>query len=674
MTPSHLCELSTGVQPATGGFLQNLFNTDFVPRAQCVANRPEIVWLHVAADAMIAIAYFSIPIALLALQRRRRDLVFGWMFMMFAAFILACGTTHIFGVLAFWWPMYRFDGLVKAATGLVSITTAVALWPLIPKAVALPSPSLLRSLNARLEEEVATRREAQVDLARINADLEHRVAERTKQLDAVNAQLRLRVAEIESLYKSAAAGLCHLDAGSRVMRANEAFGEFVGLDPLECNGKELAELSPDIADAVQRTPIDPTQAVRVHLRAMGERAPERTVLVNVHYLNTPSGEFEGSALAIMDVSERERLHAQLVQSQKMEAIGQLASGVAHDVSNTLTSVYGYLSLARSMTSPSDPVAEILEKIGLAAEQAARMTRSLLTFARPEPQRRELVEFEQVLSQSLAIVGSTMPANIEIVTEFASAHGAWLVADTTQLQQVVINLALNARDAMPDGGRLFVAARCDARTIRLIVSDTGMGMPPEILARIFDPFFSTKPRGSGTGLGLSVVQGIVRAQQGDIQVFSTPGAGTSFTIEFPRAPAPAGRSPSPQPTAAEGRPGAVVILADDNTHVRDIFALQLRRAGYQVSTATDGEELLLLRKQLPDASLLVVDVDMPRKNGVQAVRELRAAGDTVPIILVTGGNVEETPADKKTTLLYKPFGGKELLHAVAEALAAAQSES
>ena len=159
------------VEHASGGFWSNVFNTDFVPRAQCVGDRPEIIWLHVCSDAAIAISYYSIPLALAYFLFKRKDLAFGWMFKLFAGFILACGTTHVLGVVAYWYPMYRLDGLVKAVTALLSILTAVMLWPLIPKVLALPSPSELKEANRKLLEEIEVRRSAEQKLEEVRSGL-----------------------------------------------------------------------------------------------------------------------------------------------------------------------------------------------------------------------------------------------------------------------------------------------------------------------------------------------------------------------------------------------------------------------------------------------------------------------------------------------------------------------
>jgi two-component sensor histidine kinase len=208
---AHIPPDGAGLSEPLSTFLSRLGNADFVPRLQCVYGRPDILWLHVVSDAMIAASYYSIPLALLYFVRKRRDLAFNWMFVMFAAFILACGTTHIMGILAFWAPMYRLDGVIKLGTGLISIVTAAALWPLIPKAIALPSPTQLRVANDQLAAEVRVREAAEAELRTLYAEMERRVVERTAQLESANARLHAELAERQKAERHKAFLLAELD-------------------------------------------------------------------------------------------------------------------------------------------------------------------------------------------------------------------------------------------------------------------------------------------------------------------------------------------------------------------------------------------------------------------------------------------------------------------------------
>jgi signal transduction histidine kinase/CheY-like chemotaxis protein len=654
MSPD-VCAHCVTVPPAAGGFLENLFSTDFVPRAQCVGDRAGIIWLHVLSDASIALAYYSIPIALVALVRKRRDLAFGWMFLLFGAFILACGTTHILSIVAFWRPVYRLDGVVKAGTGAISMATAVILWPLIPKALAIPSPKQLRELNTELVREVDTRRSAEAQLASVNQELEARVRERTEALAE-------RVAELELVSDAAAVGLCMLDADGRVSRFNRAFASLRGLRDPPTLGAELATISPALAKLLREVPErEPIRARAV--APLEEESTDAHWLVSVQPVD--SADHPGRSLAVLDASERVRLESQLRQSQKMDAIGQIASGVAHDVNNALTAIYGHLSFARAQLGAPERAAESLNQIEQAAEQAARITRSLLAFARPEPANREPVELAHAVAHALSLVRGMMPATIELKTDLSSIEHVWILADRTQIQQVLLNLAINARDAMSKGGTLLITGAADAQAVRIQVSDAGCGIPARDLSRIFDPFFTTKPRGQGTGLGLAMVDSIMRAHQGKVSVSSTLGVGTVFTLELPRTGEREHRMAAPTPSSQETH--GTVVLADDNAQVRGLLAMQLDGDGFEVVQAGDGEEFVAACTALTrPARAYVVDIDMPKRSGLEALQELRSKGDFTPAILITGGRISGIVVDEHTTLLYKPFSREELLRSVGAA--------
>lgn len=285
---------ATASDPNLWTFVSRLFGTDFVPRGECVAWRPEIVWLHVAADTLIALSYYSIPLALIYFIRKRADLAYKWMFAMFALFILACGTTHVMSIVAFWHPMYRFDGVTKAVTAIASVITASMLWPLIPRAAALPSPAQLRSANAELEREIVVRREAEEQLRRAHAGMEDRVRERTAELARLNDELQTEVAhrrteerhksfllaELDHRVKNTLAMVLSLSEESlRTSRSMQDFSiAFSGrvralarthsaLAASNWDGVSLVEL---VSSAVQAcrvpTPNDPGSAERVTIR------------------------------------------------------------------------------------------------------------------------------------------------------------------------------------------------------------------------------------------------------------------------------------------------------------------------------------------------------------------------------------------------------------------------
>lgn len=707
MQASPSCSLC--VTPAEGDFFGNLFAADFVPRAQCVGDRAGIIWLHVLSDAGIALAYFSIPIALASFVRRRKDLAFPWMFWLFAGFILACGTTHVLNIVAFWRPMYRLDGMVKAATAGVSALTAVFLWPLVPRAVALASPSQLKRLNDELNGQIEERRQMESRLEASRDELEERVRERTAELAEVNRVLAARIAEsevveeclreskvrlqqklaeIESLYKSAPVGLCYVDRELVLGRVNQTLADAAGVSLLHGVGKPITEAMPVFGPVLEsecRRVVDTGQGTNersVHVQPADEEGRERQWLMRSSPVLAEDESVLGVNILLQDVTDRTMMEERIRQSQKTEAVGQLAAGIAHEINNALTAIYGYLSLARAQLPDGHNATSNLDRVLSAAEQAGHITKALLTFSRNDATSRKPVELRAVVDQAMALFGGLAPANIKVRLDTAAAAGLMVNGDATQLQQIVMNLAINARDAMPKGGVLRVeltAARREgdaggsAPRVRLTISDTGVGMTRQIRERVFEPFFTTKPRGQGTGLGTSVVHGIVRSHGGEIWVESAAGEGTTFTIELPTCAAPAAAA-EVMAKMAGGRATGTILLAEDNGTVRELLASGLRSAGYTVVEVRDGQELMDKLSAMSAVgspiSALVLDVDMPHRSGIECLRQIRGHGNiSLPVVLVTGGPVTEAEGIVNTYILPKPFHVRELVTAVMDAMRA-----
>ena len=365
-----------------------------------------------------------------------------------------------------------------------------------------------------------------------------------------------------------------------------------------------------------------------------------------------------------DITREVALEKELRQAQKMEAVGQLAGGVAHDFNNLLTAITGYAELVQDELADNQRAIEFLGYVMEAAAQAAGVTRSLLTFSRKTEADKESVDLRKVVQKSSHFLRHVLPTSIELVADVAAAEALWVSADSTQLQQVIMNLAVNARDAMPDGGTLRVAASYGAAAIgsataevRLVVSDTGTGMAPEVREHIFEPFFTTKPRGQGTGLGLSIIHGIVKDHGGSIDVESEPGRGTTFTVTLPGLEAEAVAEMADPATAAPRGHGELVLLAEDDEHVRRIIASTLEALDYEVLQISDGEALLAaFERHRARVRLIVTDIEMPKRGGLTCLRDIRASGAATPAVLITASvDVDiEDQLDEDTVLLRKPF--------------------
>ncbi len=387
------------------------------------------------------------------------------------------------------------------------------------------------------------------------------------------------------------------------------------------------------------------------------------------------------------LDEQRRLERQLAESQKLEAIGKLAGGVAHDFNNMLTAILGYASLIMEDAPANSPIRDQANQIRRAAESAAALTQKLLAYSRRQVLQTNQFDFTVMLENLLLLVRRVIGEHITVTSQ--AEPGLWpVLADPAQVEQSIINLAINARDAMPDGGTLQIVARNAPRPngerrpdgdvrpgtyVQITVSDNGTGMDEATRARMFEPFFTTKAHGKGTGLGLSTVYGFVRQCGGYIGVTSTPGRGTSIALLLPRAPDMAPPPPTPTPTpvrAATGGPRETVLVVEDEDAVRQLAVESLGRAGYVVLQASSGEDALRVADAFEDTiHLLLSDVVMPGIKGPELATRLRAARPSIRVVLMSGYAADVVTNDnlKEATLLSKPFSPGVLTSAVRKML-------
>jgi signal transduction histidine kinase len=545
----------------------------------CYLWTPGLVWLHVVSDALIALAYYSIPLTLLLFVRRRRDLPFNWIFVSFGVFIIACGTTHAMEVWTLWNATYWLSGVIKALTAVASVVTALALVKIMPDALALPSPQQLRQSNGELQRQIAERLRAEEALQRINQELEERVQARTGELSRTNEQLRVQM------------------------------------------------------------------------------------------------------------EERERAEEGLRQSQRMEAVGQLAGGIAHDFNNVLTAIFGYGSLLASRFAPDAPGREEVEEILQASERAAALTRQLLAFSRRQVLEPVVLSINELIANFEKMLGRLIGEDVNLVTRLDPFLGN-VRADRGQLEQVIMNLAVNARDAMPKGGKLTIeTANADldesyaqrhvmvqpGRYVMVAVSDTGTGMDAETQAHIFEPFFTTKEKGKGTGLGLSTAYGIVKQSGGSIWVYSEPGKGTTFKVYLPRVEEAALAAP---PRSSDSLPTLgteTILIVEDEPAIRALSRQVLERSGYHVLEAGDGKSALeLLRTHPEPIHLLLTDLVMPDMGGTELASRLQDKRPTIRVLFMSGytddGVVRNGMLGSGRAFLQKPFTPAMLVRKIRDVLA------
>ncbi len=377
-------------------------------------------------------------------------------------------------------------------------------------------------------------------------------------------------------------------------------------------------------------------------------------------------------------SERALLQEQLLQSQKLESIGRVAGGVAHDLNNMLTAVLGFTELLGAGLATDAQRAD-LEQIRLGGERAANLTRQLLSFARKQPIAPRDLDLNALLENLGCLLRRVVGEQIEFAVR-PCPDDAWVRADPGQLEQVVVNLVVNARDAMPGGGRLLVeASLLPAAAERvpglplgdflvIAVSDTGSGMTAEVVEHLFEPFFTTKEQGKGTGLGLASCYGIVQQAGGQIAVTTRPGEGSTFRVYLPRLQGEHVAAPPVVTLPAQGG-SETVLLVEDEPQLRALASRVLREQGYRVLEATDGVHGLEVAAAYAEPiDLLLTDVVMPRLGGLQLANELRAARPAVRVLFASG--YSESPADlvaQGDSLLQKPFTAATLLHQVRRSL-------
>lgn len=379
-------------------------------------------------------------------------------------------------------------------------------------------------------------------------------------------------------------------------------------------------------------------------------------------------------------SERRLLHA-----QKMEAVGRLAGGVAHDFNNLLTAITGYSELLTdSLPAGSTPHHQAAQ-IRRAAQRAASMTQQLLAFSRRQVMARKTLDLAEVVHEMEGMLGRLIGEHIELATELEK--GCWILTDPAQIEQVIVNLVVNARDAMPSGGKLEIRVRqvelgdeerqrlqlrnC-CRHAELTVADTGEGMDKDVMSHLFEPFFTTKEQGKGTGLGLSTVYGIVQQSGGALAVESTRGEGSTFRVYLCLTDRPGAAVPPPPEVVAKTGGGAeLIVLAEDEEPVRELIRAILKQHGYQIIAARDGITALEIIRQTQKVDLLVTDMVMPRMGGRELAEKAKELCPELPVLYVSGYAAESLPVltdpGREVAFLQKPFTPGEIVAKVQEVL-------
>jgi two-component system, cell cycle sensor histidine kinase and response regulator CckA len=509
------------------------------------------------------------------------------------------------------------------------------------------------------------------------------------------AQDALRQSEerLQGIINSAMDAIITVDRDQRVVVFNRAAEQIFRCAAAEAMGQPIEKFIPERLRKIHREHVEDfartgvtgrsmgLPATLIGLRADGEEFPVEATLSRVE-----TGGERFFTVVLRDVSAHVRLEAELRQAQKMEAVGQLAGGVAHEFNNFLGVILGYSELLSAEVGDNDKVRRSLAEINSATQHAATLTRHLLAFSRKQIAEPKVLDLNEAIWEVLKLVHRLVPATIEVAPMLTSSIGRVKI-DPSQVEQVLINLVVNARDAMPEGGRVvietsdveldeaYVRKHLGVQPgpyVRLSVSDKGCGMDSETLARIFEPFFTTKQPGRGTGLGLSTTYGILKQNGGHIDVETALGKGTIFRIYLPRVQGPAQQATGAAPQKLEQTGRATVLIVEDEAALRRLLSLSLERRGYSVLTAIDGAEAIEIFRQHPhEIDVVVSDLVMPRIDGFELKRRIAELNPAMKFVFMSGYSDEIGDQRQKAlegcAFLEKPFLPDDLANKVREVL-------
>ena len=607
------------------------------------------------------------------------------------------------------WASMELFGLVLVLTLATSLGTGVLVSSRLRRGISLPILELAETARRVSEKRDYALRapgggddEIGVAVGAFNHMLD-RIQDADSALRRLELHSREQAQFLGSILDTMGEGLIVVDQDHEILVWNPAARRITGSSPdtPAAKGPEDFGVSrghePAVASAQQRLL---ERALHGELATDQELYLEPTaaragswVNASARPLRNAEGDVVGAILVFRDVTLQKQAErdlktseAQLRQAQKMEAVGQLAGGIAHDFNNILTVICGYSSIALETLPSGAPTRAYVQEVLGAGERAAALTQQLLAFSRRQVLTPQKVDLNAVVTSSRQMLGRLIGENVDF-SAIAGASLGFVLADPGQIDQMILNLVVNARDAMPEGGKLTIETdnvTLDEQSavqrgvqsgsyVRLQVKDTGVGMSPEVQARIFEPFFTTKAVGKGTGLGLSTVYGILQQSGGHIEVTSAPGEGTTFRVLLPRvreddaAPDAAAAAPPPPSRGSE-----TILLVEDETSVRNLALMVLSELGYKVLVACDGQDALELQARYDGPiDLLLTDVVMPRMGAGELARRLSALLPGLPVIFISGyapdASLTSSVPGAGITLVSKPFTAEVLGRTVREVL-------
>lgn len=655
----------------------------FIPHGHCYLWQPNLVWLHIISDGLIALAYYSIPIALFYFVQKRQDLPFYWIFLLFSAFIVACGTTHIMEIWTLWHPTYWLSGSIKVVTAAISLLTAIEMVPLVPQALALPSPEQLKQANAQLQTQIAERLRVEAELRKYQNHLEELVAVRTNEITKSNEQLaqeiteRQRILEVlrqsEERYRYLAEAIPQLvwttDANGECNYFNQNWCDYTGLTLEQSLGSGwLAALHPDdIQHAYEVWLNAVTSGTLYENEYRFKRAVDnayRWQLARGFPLKDEQGrvvQWFGTCTDIHEQKQIQQERARLLElEQTARAKAETANRIkdefiavlSHELRTPLNAILGWSKLLQQHSFDQAQISQALATIERNAKLQVQLVEDLLDISRIAQGKLTLnithVNLESTITAALetmhlAAASKSIKTNIVFAPDVGQVMG-----DSTRLQQVVWNLLSNAVKFTPGGGKVEVRLERLGDYAQIIVSDTGKGISADFLPYAFDYFrqadSSSTRKFGGLGLGLAIVRNIVEMHGGTITATSPgEGQGATFTVRLPLIQELATGTKEAQNqitfpnTDASPLLGVRVLVVDDDTDSRDFVTFVLEQEGADVIGVTSAlAALQALGSAKPD--ILVSDIGMPEMDGYTLMHQVRTwtpeQGGQIPAIALT----------------------------------------